>query len=318
MPLARELGTAMLGTLHQRIGDTLTPVDADGAGIGAARSSWGRVFGQQINNSYQSFSNPSVTGQLIGLQTGLDLWHGSLIPGHRDVAGAYFAYSNAATDVDGLVTNAAATGYVSTRTGTVDQQAYSGGGYWTHYGPTDWYIDAVLQGTHYTGTAKTEFASLPISGNGFIASLEGGYPIALAFGPQFVLEPQAQILWQKVSFSNAFDGLGPVALGSSTGTTGRLGVRAKWTILTADGQVWQPYGRLNLWHDWNGRAATTFATTPVPLDAASTQLELAVGFTGKLKNRLSVYGQFGYQFDIAHSHGSHRGVLGDAGVRYTW
>ena len=71
VPLARELGTAMLGTLHQRIGDTLTPVDADGAGIGAARSSWGRVFGQQINNSYQSFSNPSVTGQLIGLQTGL-------------------------------------------------------------------------------------------------------------------------------------------------------------------------------------------------------------------------------------------------------
>ena len=211
--------------------------------------------------------------------------------------------------MDGLVTNAAATGYVSTRTGTVDQQAYSGGGYWTHYGPTDWYIDAVLQGTHYTGTAKTEFASLPISGNGFIASLEGGYPIALAFGPQFVLEPQAQILWQKVSFSNALDGLGPVALGSSTGTTGRLGVRAKWTILTADGQVWQPYGRLNLWHDWNGRAATTFATTPVPLDAAATQLELAVGFTGKLKNRLSVYGQFGYQFDIAHSHAAIGGYL---------
>ncbi len=74
------------------------------------------------------------------------------------------------------------------------------GAYWTHYGPSDWYVDAVLQGTHYTGTAKTEFASLPTKGNGFIASLEGGYPIPLSFGPNFVLEPQAQVLWQNVSF----------------------------------------------------------------------------------------------------------------------
>jgi len=133
-----------------------------------------------------------------------------------------------------------------------------------------------------------------------------------------VLEPQAQIIWQKVSFGNAYDGVGPVALGSTTGTTGRLGARAKWTILTSDGQEWQPYGRVNLWQNWSGRAATTFATTPVPLQEAATQLELAAGFTGKLNKRFSVYGQFGYEFAIAHSHGSPRGVLGDAGLRYSW
>lgn len=42
----------------------------------------------------------------MGVQAGLDLWRGSFRSGRRDVAGVYFAYSN----VDGLVTNPAASG----------------------------------------------------------------------------------------------------------------------------------------------------------------------------------------------------------------
>jgi outer membrane autotransporter protein len=127
--------------------------------------------------------------------------------------------------VDGLVTNAAATGYVQSRTGTLGLNAYSAGGYWTHYGPSGWYLDAVLQGTYYNGNAMTQFASLPINGSGFISSLEAGYPIPLPLGPLFVLEPEAQIIWQQVSFNQANDGLGPVALGTTSGATGRLGLR---------------------------------------------------------------------------------------------
>ncbi len=71
----------------------------------------------------------------MGLQVGLDLWRGSLIEGHRDTAGVYFAYGNSQLNVDGLVTNPAATGYLMGRTGSLDLDAYSGGLYWTHYGP---------------------------------------------------------------------------------------------------------------------------------------------------------------------------------------
>ena len=73
-----------------------------------------------------------------------------------------------------------------------------------------------------------------------MTSLEGGYPIALPLGPRFVLEPQAQIIWQQVSFAQANDGLGPVALGTTSGPTGRVGLRRMWTIEGYDGQVWQP------------------------------------------------------------------------------
>jgi outer membrane autotransporter protein len=98
------------------------------------------------------------------------------------MAGVYLAFANSDISVNGLVTNAAATGYVQTRTGTVGLSGYSAGGYWTHYGPTGWYIDAVLQGTYYNGNAITQFANLPINGSGFISSLEGGYPIPLPLG----------------------------------------------------------------------------------------------------------------------------------------
>jgi outer membrane autotransporter protein len=204
------------------------------------------------------------------------------------------AFANGNMAVDGLVTNAAATGYAQGRTGTLGLNAYSAGGYWTHYGPSGWYLDAVVQGTYYNGNAMTQFASLPINGTGFISSLEGGYPIPLPLGPRFVLEPQAQIIWQQVTFQDSNDGLGPVGLGTTSGPTGRLGVRGAWTIISDNGQVWQPYARANLWRDWGAEATTMFGIDQVPLIEQATRLEFAGGVTAKLNQGVSVYAQAGY------------------------
>ena len=88
----------------------------------------------------------------------------------------------------------------------------------------------MIQGTGYDSSATTQFANLPINRSGFVSSLEAGCPLPFPwFGPRFVLEPQGQIIWQEVSFSEANDGLGPVGLGSTSGATGRLGLRGKWT-----------------------------------------------------------------------------------------
>ena len=236
-PISRQLGLQTLGTMQQRIGDTLTLSNTGGQGNGVARADWARFFGQGIDNRYEAFADPRASGWMGGFQGGVDLWRGSLLPGHRDAAGVYLAFANSNINVQGLVTNAAATNYVQTRTGTLGLNGYSAGGYWTHYGPSGWYLDAVLQGTYYNGNAATQFANLPINGAGFISSLEGGYPIPLPLGPRFVLEPQAQIIWQQVSFDQANDGLGPVALGTTSGPTGRVGVRGMWTIIGENGQL---------------------------------------------------------------------------------
>jgi outer membrane autotransporter protein len=331
-PLARQLGLASLGTRDERIADTLTVENAGIDAEGWTRSAWGRVIGQQIDNRYQAFADPRASGQLIGMQAGLDLWRGSTYPGHRDAAGLYFAYGNADVDVDGLVTNAALTGYQLTRTGTLSLNAYSLGGYWTHYGPGGWYLDAVLQGTRYDGNAQAQAdqletflgtspsTKLQTQGSGFVSSLEGGYPVPLGFGPGFTLEPQAQVIYQHVSLDPASDGIGTVALGSTSGVTGRLGVRGQWTILGSDGEVWQPYGRFNVWRDWGGNAATLFSGsgTTVPLVEQATRLEVAGGLTFKLQPNLSFYGQAGYQFAVAPTNAGRDGVRGDIGLRYTW
>src|SRR4030095_9639609 len=221
----------------------------------------------------------------------------------RDVAGLYFAYGNSNVDVTGLVTNPEAAAYVLTRTGTLNLNSYSGGGYWTHYGPGGWYLDAVLQGTGFDGTAKAQSSSglttkLSTSGSGFVGSLEGGYPVPLALGPNFILEPQAQVIWQHVDFDPASDGLGTIALGSTSGTTGRLGLRGQWTIPDAYGGIWQASGRANLWHDWGANAATGFAASAVqvPLRDQATRVEFAGGVTFKLNPNLGFYAQAGYQF----------------------
>lgn len=319
-PVARQLGLTMLGTMHERIGDTLTDAGGGTGSAGIAHSAWVRMFGEQVDNHYQTYTDARTNGQILGMQAGLDVWRGSFISGHHDAAGVYFAYGNGNVDIDGLVTNADATAYVLSHTGKVNLNAYSGGAYWTHYGPGGWYIDAILQGTHYDGDATTQNARLPISGSGFATSLETGYPFGLPLGPGFVLEPQAQIIWQHVGLSEENDGLGLVDPGSTSGVTGRLGVRGQWTIERANGQVWQPYVRANLWRDWGARATTTYSgVDQVPLAQQSTRMDFAAGVTAKVASRLSLYGQFGYGFSINDSaSGSRKGVWGDVGGRYVW
>ena len=311
-PLARQLGLSILGTLDDRRGDTYEP---DGCAVAPAvetssvdlptrksvglptrkgptlapcplfsPSVWGRFFGQTIHNNYQAFAAPSASGDLGGFQGGIDLLRGSLIAGQYERAGLYGAYGDVHADVNGLVTNPAATAYVLNHTGSMNLNSWSAGGYWTHTGPGGWYLDAVLQGTWYYGSASTQFARLNTDGTGFIGSLEGGYPFSWPqLGPGFVIEPQGQILWQKVSFRHDYDGLGDVALGDTTGPSGRIGLRTKWTIVTAGGQVWQPYLRGNLWRDWGAEANTTFSGTDlVPLASQVTRLELGGGLTGRI------------------------------------
>ncbi|PSO30552.1 autotransporter outer membrane beta-barrel domain-containing protein [Bradyrhizobium sp. MOS002] len=344
-PIARQLGMMTLGTLHERTGDTLptantetpcpalgntwdgmprrVPVKAstDCPNAGWGPSVWGRVMGQHIDNHYKAFADPRTSGQVLGFQSGIDLWRGEWIPGHRDAGGIYVGYANANVDVSGLVTNEAATGYVLRHTGGLNLNAWSGGAYWTHYGPNDWYLDAVAQATRYEGAASTQFASLSATGFGFLSSLETGYPIRLPmFGPGFVLEPQAHIAWQHVSFDEANDGLGAVALGTTSGTSGRIGLRGRWTIVSDSGQVWQPYVRANLWRDWAARATTTFSGVDlVPLLEQATRLQLGGGLSVKMNANVSVYANADYQFAVSDTDGGRRdGVRGAAGLRFAW
>lgn len=322
-PLARQMGLAVLGTLHERVGETVREQDGDEDGLegstGLARSAWVRVYGARYSNRYLSYADTHADGSLEAFQSGLDLWQARRADTSRDAAGVYFAYANTRADIDGLVTNDAYTEYVLEHTGEVALQSYSGAAYWTHYGASGWYLDGVVQASVYEGSSDTVEAHLPIHGTGVLTSLEAGYPLHFMLGAPFILEPQAQVIWQHVGFSEAQDGLGNVSLGSTTGTTARVGVRGQWTIEGAHNIRYQPYVRTNLWQDVGGEAVTHFDSAAVPLKMAATRLEMAVGLTARLKARLNLYGQVGYTFAVAgYTQVRQNAVAGTVGLRYRW
>ena len=90
-PLARQLGLTQLGTLHERIGDTLTVGNAGNDAEGWARSAWGRMIGQQIDNRYEAFADPRADGRILGMQPG-SIWYAPVTsPGIAMSAGSISA-----------------------------------------------------------------------------------------------------------------------------------------------------------------------------------------------------------------------------------
>jgi outer membrane autotransporter protein len=128
------------------------------------------------------------------------------------------------------------------------------------------------------------------------------------------------LLWQKVSFRQANDGLGDVALGDTTGLSGRIGLRGKWTVVTAGAQVWQPYLRANLWRDWGAEANAVYSGTDiVPLANQATMLQLGGGLTGRINANVSLFTNADYEFRVGAAQGEQRnGARAVFGARYTW
>ncbi len=159
---------------------------------------------------------------------------------YRDVAGIYFAFANANVDVTGLVTNEVATNMPHARPGSVNPMVGRAApiGHTTAR-PAGISMQCCRQ-QPTKGSASTNFAdshppmvpaSLSRAGTRLSHSLRDS-------GPGFVLEPQAQIVREHVSFDDDNDGLGDVALGSTSGASGRLGLRGRWTIVSDGSRVW--------------------------------------------------------------------------------
>jgi outer membrane autotransporter protein len=174
------------------------------------------------------------------------------------------------------------------RTGTVGVNGYSGGAYWTHYGPSGWYIDAVIPGAGYDGSAPTQFVNLPLNGSGFVSSLEAGYPFPLPwFGPTFVLEPQAKSSGR--SFRSARPTTAWVRLASvpSQAATGRLGLRGGGRSSAPTKRYGSPIAGQHLAR-LGRRGDHRVRLRGVPLIEQATRLEFAGGVTARPGPRLSL------------------------------
>ena len=260
--VARSLGLLTLGTFNERQGDQLlvrggcsreTQDRLWNAGKGITRDencttkigAWGRVFGQNTREHFAQGARPDFDGTFAGFQVGADLWRLESINGHRDNIGFYVAQARASGSVHGSVD-----GFEGALAGHVDLDASSYGGYWTHLGPSNWYIDTVVQGTHFNGTPKSiRGVSTTVNGDAFTGSIEAGYPITLA--PWLSFEPQIQGIWQRVWLDDTLVPVSTISFDRADVFTGRAGALLRGTF-GSTGAVWQPYLKGNVWWGSNG------------------------------------------------------------------
>ncbi|MCL2669082.1 MAG: autotransporter outer membrane beta-barrel domain-containing protein [Syntrophaceae bacterium] len=357
--LASRLGIGMLGTWHERRDGEFapnhdvahkhedgepaanharhTPEDEDDE-YKTGKAVWSRIFGDMgkygkgysasaadnTNNFHKH--GPSYDYRMAGVQVGIDLLRRENDSHTRDIAGLYVGYGQARANVYALMDF----GYGDTA-GRVEMEGYSLGGYYTRVGQSGWYLDAVLQGTRYqdikTFANINEPQNHKTKGLGILASLEHGYPFRLDRDedhpeePGWVLEPQVQLLYQRLTFDNTDDAYSRITFNDTNALFGRLGARLSRDWTRDDGRKVNTWLRGSLWSDFSKQAKIDVSTLDgqysnvFGVDMGGKWAQFDLGLTTELRKNLSLYVVGNYSTSISHTG---HALGGRVGITYKW
>ncbi|MEN3929967.1 autotransporter outer membrane beta-barrel domain-containing protein [Microvirga sp. W0021] len=309
--LAQQLGLATLDTFHRRQGDQSLL-----KGNGVTPAGWARVFGGSTDEKWKaqvpgySFNAaPKFDGTLWGLQAGLDLYGIDHSDGSRDRFGIFYSHAEMDGDVYGYTS-----GIRNNRSGTANLKSDSLGAYWTRVAAAGWYVDAVLMHSWYSGKARSlRGIGDDTRGTGWAASLETGYPIKLS--QSWVLEPMAQIIWQRISMDSNTDPYSVINYRNFNSFTGRIGARLEGDVVLGSLAV-KPFLGVSLWHSFSSKSKTVFNTTNLDVDLKGTWVEVNGGFSTQLSEAISLYAAASYSKNIGGEKKNSYG--GNLGLRVTF
>ena len=306
----RQADLAMLGNLHQRIGDD--DVKAGAAALtGTERRAWGRVIASDVDIRQQGTVDPHSKGNVKGFQSGTDLFATS-----NWRAGVYVGQLDASVRVSGF-----ASGIANLAVGFNDLHSQYLGAYGTWTADSGFYADAVLQaGRHRYSVEPLSTQRSSGKGNSLTASIEVGQAFAMGESG-WKVEPQLQLIHQHLSLDDIAISGAKVQQDSDDGWIARVGVRVKGEISTNLGTL-QPYGRFNIYKASGGANVTRFigpaATTDITSRTGSTVSELAGGFTLALSRSTSIYSEIGKQWASGGDAKVKSSVQGSLGLRVKW
>ncbi len=282
-----------------------------------ASAGWARIIGTHGNQDGGPggiFRNgPNFDYDIYALQAGLDLYRSINADGSRDHAGIYGAIGRIQGDVRHF-------NGIKAGTNTID--GYSIGAYWTHFGASGWYLDGVVQGTWFDAEADSKrlLPKLKRDGFGFAASLEGGYPIALGNG--WIIEPQAQIIYQTLVNSSGHDGAALVRFSDVESLAGRIGARLAKGWALDEGprpRMLTAWLKASLWNEFLGDPKTSFSSAsgmvPFRSDLGGAWGEARVGVDAQLWRNTALYASAGYSIGFDGRSHAYDGRLG---VKVTW
>ncbi|WP_460125362.1 autotransporter family protein [Pseudomonas sp. S2_C03] len=304
-PASAKLAIDALGTFHDRQGDQRLLNQT-----GLLSAGWGRVYGNNFDQTWAGTVTPRLDGSVYGFQAGTDVFASQLDSGQTQRAGFFVGHSRLRGDVDGF--NG---GFEGKHAGEVDIRADSVGLYWTLIDNAGAYLDTVAMYTRLDGDNQSD-RGLKIDNKGHVTTLsaEVGYPISVS--DRWVVEPQVQAIYQKVSLDSQDDGVSRVSFDSDSAWTGRVGARLKGAY-ELSGRPVEPYLRANLWHTLEGEDSVTFAgTDEITSEQRSSSLDLGVGVVVSLSSAVSVYASTDYSSNIDSN--QQRATQANLGVRVSW
>ncbi|WP_223448768.1 MULTISPECIES: autotransporter family protein [Pseudomonas] len=304
-PAAAQLSLTALGTFHDRQGDQRLLTQT-----GALSAGWGRVYGKNLEQTWAGTVTPRLDGSLNGFQVGNDLFSSELAGGQTQRSGFFIGHSRLQGDVDGFNQ-----GFTGKRSGNVELQGDSLGVYWTLTDLAGAYLDTVAMYTWLNGDNRSD-SGLKIDNDGHVTTLsaEVGYPIAVT--GNWVVEPQAQAIYQKVKLDSQDDGISHVSFDSDSAWTGRVGARLKGRY-EVGGRPLEPYLRANIWHTFTGTDTVTFDhLDQVETQQRTSSADLGIGMVLSVAASVSVYAGLDYTSNIDSN--QQRGTFGNVGVRVKW
>jgi outer membrane autotransporter protein len=299
--IASQYSMAILGTHAERAAARATQPS------GHASAAWARLFGEtgsqgssggnaatQLNRFLDN--GPSYDIDLAGLQAGYDVLISNPAEAVQNAIGFYFGSGQARGSVDAVYGGSA---------GKVSMDAYSLGAYWTHSQANGLYIDTVLQGTFFTEASASSVLGEELRSDGFglAASLEAGYRFDLGGG--WAIEPQAQLVYQRLSFEDGADSFGSIQYDAANDVLGGIGARVSRAWQLESGTKFTGSARANLWNAFGDGTEVTFydlsgtnaASFDSGLGGTSVQLDLDASMAVSETVSLFVSGNYDVRVD---------------------
>jgi len=309
----RQSNLAMVGNLHQRVGDEDPKAGAAGTAgtpVHRDRRAWGRVLTTDMDVSQSGTVSPASKGRLTGFQAGTDLlatqdWR----------AGLYVGQLDGNVTVKGFVGGVTGAG-----AGRNDLRNQYLGFYGTYAGDSGFYADAVLQlGRHRYTVTPASGAGVDGKGDSLLASLELGKPFPI--GGTWSIEPQLQLIHQRIHLDSSQIPGAVVQPDADSSWLARVGARVKGEMEIGSTTL-RPYGRVNLYKASNGGDIARFtnpaATTDIVASTGGTSIELAAGLTLALNRRIGLYGEVGRIWAAGGDTRVRNSILASAGLQVKW
>jgi outer membrane autotransporter protein len=273
---------------------------------------WDQVYGQAsrqaqtdaLAQGYTNFGSGEVKSPAI-----LTLQSTS---GHTQRVGLIGGTRQFQANGTGLVVNRALS---DPNSDTLNLQGQSLGAYYSLTGPQGWHVDLSASGGRVSGFSRNEQGTRQATeGSAVTLSVEGGFPIGIS--ENWVVEPQAQLINQRITLDTPYAGSGNASSTDLTSWSGRVGAKLKGSY-DISGLPVEPYVRTNLWHTvYTGNTVTLDQVDKISSSRNSSTVELGLGLVARVTPVVSLYVSADYSSDVDDN--DLNGLIGSLGVRMRW